>query len=192
MMVEEHNTEESTSRTEAATQRQQHRDQIPEVQIHASSPCSQSMLKVPSPCPQSMLTVHACSPYFELKLQANHGEAAYNTLEVIDEPTNEQLVNEPDDGMANEVRTEEAAHTQPCDDLHQMKGETIEPPMPATASNKKVTYILPIRTMKSAEIEEAEYDEFYKSTVNNNGLGLDKGSADSDVQLLGISKEILK
>ena len=51
--------------------------------------------------------------------------------------------------------------------------------MPATASKKKVPYVVPIREMKSVEIMQEEYNKFYESTINN------KNS-------LRIFKEILK
>ena len=114
--------------------------------------------------------------------------AANNTLEEIDELPDEQLVHEPDDGggadttmeeinvVADEVKTEDAAPTQPREGLHRSKGvtvlcgwaihgifcccsgETVKLPM---ASNGKVQCVLPIRTMKSTEIEQEEYDEFF-------------------------------
>ena len=101
-----------------------------------------------------------------------NGESVNNTLEEIDELTDEQLVHEPDDGVADEVKTEDAAPTQPREGLHRSKGvtvlcgwaihgifcccsgETVELPMPATASNGKVQCVLPITTKKSAEIEQ--------------------------------------
>jgi hypothetical protein len=142
------------------------------------------MLKVhvPSPCPQSMFAAHACSPNFKFKSHAINGKAANNTLEEIDELTDEQLVYEPDDEVADEAKTEDAAPTQPCEGLLRLKyvtvlcgwathgifcncsGETVELPMPATDSNGTVQCVLPIKTMKSAEIEQEEYDEFYEST----------------------------
>ena len=85
--------------------------------------------------------------------------------------------------MADEVKTEDAAPTQPYKGLHRSKGiaalcgwaiivffcccsgET-ELPMPTTASNGKVQCVMPITTMKFAEIEQREYDEFYKSTTS--------------------------
>jgi hypothetical protein len=164
-----------------------------------------------------MLAVHVCSQNFKSKSPAINGKAANDTLEGIDEPTDEQLVNEPDDGVADEVETEDTTPTQPRERLPQLKGvtmlcgwaihgifcncseETVE--MPATASDGKVKYVLPIRTMKSTEIEQEEYDEFYKSTVNNKygksaentkSLSFDKVSVDSDAQLLDIYKEILQ
>ena len=85
-------------------------------------------------------------------------------------------------GVADEVKTEDPAPTQPREGLHKLKGvtvvcgwaihvifcccsgETIKLPM---ACNGKVQCVLPIRTMNSTEIEQEEYDEFYESTANN-------------------------
>jgi hypothetical protein len=71
-------------------------------------------------------------------------------------------------------------------------GETIEPPMPATASNRKVTYVMPIRNMKSAEIEQEEYDKFYESTVNNNSLGISKEKLKQNLLQIVNQKKKLK
>jgi hypothetical protein len=129
-----------------------------------------------------MFAAHACSPNFKFKSHAINGKAANNTLEEIDELTDEQLVYEPDDEVADEAKTEDAAPTQPCEGLLRLKyvtvlcgwathgifcncsGETVELPMPATDSNGTVQCVLPIKTMKSAEIEQEEYGEFYEST----------------------------
>jgi hypothetical protein len=51
---------------------------------------------------------------------------------------------------------------------------TFEPQMPATASKKKITYVVPIRMMKSVEITQKEYDNFYKTTVNNDSRRISK------------------
>jgi hypothetical protein len=46
--------------------------------------------------------------------------------------------------------------------------------MPATASKKKVSYVVPTRMMKSVEITQEEYDKYYESTVNNNSYSISK------------------
>jgi HSP90 family molecular chaperone len=86
--------------------------------------------------------------------------------------------------------------------------------MHATASNMKVQCVLPIRTMKSDEIKQEEYDKFYKFTASNkygkaaentkryvgrffknmmpSNLSLVKGDVNSDDPLLNTSRELLQ
>ena len=52
--------------------------------------------------------------------------------------------------------------------------------MPATASKRKVTYVVPIRKMKSVEITQEEYEKFYESTVNNNSLSISKRNTEAE------------
>ena len=139
-----------------------------------------------------MSTVQECRPYFKSGLHEIDGEATNNTLEKDDELSDYQLDDVPDDGEAEQVKTEDDALPPPCEGRHRSRGvivhccwathgafcdcsrASIEPPMPATASKRKVTYVVPIRKMKSVEITQEEYNKFYESTVNNNSLGIFK------------------
>jgi hypothetical protein len=108
--------------------------------------------------------VNVCSPHFK------SGEN-----EIDGKDANDQL-DEDDD---SEVNTEDASVTQPGTRRHWSMGvvvdcgyanhgtfcdcsrELFEPPM--TVCKKKVTYIVPVRWMKSVEITQKEYDKFYNT-----------------------------
>ena len=134
-------------------------------------------------------------------------------------------------GVADKVKTEEAASTQPCEGLHRSKGVTVLcgwaihgifcccsgetvvtqlMPRHATVSNINVQCVLPIRTMKSDEIEQEEYDKYgkaaestkryvgrffttddFKNTMPSN-LSLVMGNVDSDDSPLSTSRELLQ
>ena len=136
--------EEPANNTVPATQRQQHADQAP---------------GVPSTCTQPIPAVYE---------------------QEDDELKDTQVDDDPDD----EVNTEDDAQTTHYEEQHRSKGvivqcgwaihgmfcdcleEIVEPPMPATASKKKVTYVVPIKEMKSVGITQEEDNKFYESTVN--------------------------
>jgi hypothetical protein len=138
-----------------------------------------------------MPTVHECSTYFKSGIYAIDWETANNTLK-------EQLDNDHDDGVSDVAKTEDAAPTHFREGRHRLKGiivhcgwaihgifcdcsgETIGLPMPATASKRKVTYVVPIRKMKSVEITQEEYEKFYESTVNNNSLSISKRNTEAE------------
>ena len=64
--------------------------------------------------------------------------------------------------------------------------------MPATASKRKVTYVVPIRKMKLVEITQEEYDKFYESTVNNDSLRISKETLKQNLLQIVNQKKRLK
>jgi hypothetical protein len=64
--------------------------------------------------------------------------------------------------------------------------------MPATASKKKVSYVVPTRMMKSVEITQEEYDKYYESTVNNNSYSISKETLKQNLLQIVNQKKRLK
>jgi hypothetical protein len=126
--------------------------------------------------------------------------------------------------VADKVKTEEAASTQPCEGLHRSKGVimlcgwAIHGIFCCCSGETVVTQLMP-RTMKSDEIEQEEYDKFYKLTADNrygtaaektkryverffttddfknkmpSNLSLVMGDVDSDNTPLSTSRELLQ
>jgi hypothetical protein len=109
-----------------------------------------------------------------------------------DNEIDEEAANDPLDEDDDEVTTADASATKPGIGRHWSKGvivncgyakhgtfsdcsrESFELPMSTTVSQKKITYIVPVRWTKSVEIMQKEYDKFYNAGGSNDGHRISK------------------